>query len=351
MHPQTSQGFGFTDASTHPANKAVTLFRSHPYAVASIATGAALALTALVNYRVGKRAERDNPPLGRFVDVDGVRLHFVERGEGEPLVLLHGNGSMIQDFESSGLIDMAAAEYRVIAFDRPGHGHSDRPRTAIWTAEKQADLIRAALVRMHVQSAIVLGHSWGCAVAIALALKYPECVRSLVLTSGYYYPSARLDVVALAQPAVPVVGDVIRYSVSPILSRLMWPRMTRKAFWPAGVPGKYNAFPKELAFRPSQIRASAAESALMIPHALAVSDQYPSLKMPVIILAGAQDRLVDTDGQSARLHADVAQSAFHRVPGVGHMVHQTVTSFVMAAINEAAEAARPAAANPQQAAA
>jgi len=54
----------------------------------------------------------------------------VERGEGEPLVLLHGNGSMIQDFKSSGLIDMAAAEYRVIAFDRPGHGHSDRPRTA-----------------------------------------------------------------------------------------------------------------------------------------------------------------------------------------------------------------------------
>ena len=127
--------------------------------------------------------------------------------------------------------------------------------------------------------------------------------------------------------------------------------MTRKAFWPAGVPGKYNAFPKELAFRPSQIRASAAESALMIPHALAASGHYPNLKMPVIILAGAQDRLVDTDDQSARLHADVAHSAFHRVPGVGHMVHQTVTSFVMAAINEAAKAARPAAANPPQAAA
>ena len=129
MHPQTSQGFGFTGASTHPANKAVSLFRSHPYAVTSIATGAALALTALVNYRLAKKAERDNPPIGRFVELDGVRLHFVERGEGEPLVLLHGNGSMLEDFESSGLIDMAAAEYRVIAFDRPGHGHSERPRT------------------------------------------------------------------------------------------------------------------------------------------------------------------------------------------------------------------------------
>ena len=351
MHPQTSQGFGLTGASDRLPNKAVTLFRSHPYAVAAIATGAALALTALANYRLAKKAERDNPPVGRFVESDGVRLHFVERGQGEPLVLLHGNGSMIQDFESSGLIDMAAAEYRVIAFDRPGHGHSDRPRTSIWTPEKQADLIRAALVRMHVQSAIVLGHSFGCAVAIALALKYPECVRSLVLTSGYYYPSARLDVVPMAQPAVPVVGDVIRYSVSPILSRLMWPRMTRKAFWPAHVPGKYNAFPKELAFRPSQIRASAAESALMIPHALVVSGHYPNLKMPVVIVAGAQDQLVDTDDQSARLHVDVAHSAFHRVPGVGHMVHQTVTSLVMAAINEAAKAERPAIAKLPQAAA
>ena len=49
-----------------------------------------------------------NPPAGQFLEVDGVRLHYVERGEGEPLVLLHGNGSMIQDFETSGLIDMAA---------------------------------------------------------------------------------------------------------------------------------------------------------------------------------------------------------------------------------------------------
>jgi pimeloyl-ACP methyl ester carboxylesterase len=89
----------------------------------------------------------------------------------------------------------------------------------------------------------------------------------------------------------------------------------------------------------------------MIPHALAVSGHYPNLKMPVIILAGAQDQLVDTDNQSARLHADVAHSAFHRVPCVGHMVHQTVTSFVMAVINKAATAARPAAANLPQAAA
>jgi pimeloyl-ACP methyl ester carboxylesterase len=53
-------------------------------------------------------AERRNPPLGRFVTVDGIPLHYVDRGTGTPLVLLHGNGSMIEDFQSSGLIDRAA---------------------------------------------------------------------------------------------------------------------------------------------------------------------------------------------------------------------------------------------------
>jgi pimeloyl-ACP methyl ester carboxylesterase len=62
--------------------------------------------------------------VGKFVDVDAVRLHYVEQGRGEPLVLLHGNGSMIQDFTSSGLIETASEKHRVIAFHRPGYGHS-----------------------------------------------------------------------------------------------------------------------------------------------------------------------------------------------------------------------------------
>jgi pimeloyl-ACP methyl ester carboxylesterase len=74
-----------------------------------------------------------------------VRLHYVEQGQGEPLVLLHGNAGMIEDFASSGLIDRASRKYRVIVFDRPGFGHSDRPRGTIWTHEAQARLIHDAL--------------------------------------------------------------------------------------------------------------------------------------------------------------------------------------------------------------
>src|SRR5690606_18514928 len=199
---------------------------------------------------------RANPPAGRFLAVDGVRLHYVDRGEGAPLVLLHGNGSMIQDFESSGLIELAARKYRVIAFDRPGFGHSDRPRSTIWTPEAQAELIHAALARMGVERATVLGHSWGCSVAVALGHKFPELVKGLVLASGYYYPTARADVFGMGAPAVPLVGDVLRYSISPIVGRLIWPLLMRKIFGPQPVPAKFSQFPRSMALRPSQIRAS-----------------------------------------------------------------------------------------------
>jgi pimeloyl-ACP methyl ester carboxylesterase len=80
--------------------------------------------------------------------VDGVRLHYVEQGTGEPLVLLHGNGSMIQDFATSGLVKTAAETYRVIVFDRPGFGYSNRPRGKVWTPDAQASLLRHALARL-----------------------------------------------------------------------------------------------------------------------------------------------------------------------------------------------------------
>jgi pimeloyl-ACP methyl ester carboxylesterase len=265
-----------------------------------------------------------------------VKLHYVERGSGEPLVLLHGNGSMIEDFESSGLIDLAAENYRVIVFDRPGFGHSDRPRNVIWTPDAQAELIKGALERLGVLQAVVLGHSWGASVAVALGLKYPGFIRGLVLASGYYYPTVRPDVVALGTPSLPLIGDILSHTLSPLISRATWPLMMAQIFGPRSVPRKFEAFPKEMALRPSQVRASAAESALMIPDAFYLRNQYADLKMPVVIIAGEQDRLIDVETQSARLHSDISQSRFRRVPGTGHMVHQTATDQVMSAINELA---------------
>ena len=191
-------------------------------------------------------------------------------------------------------------------------------------------------MQLGVERATVLGHSWGCSVAVALAHRYPDLVGRLVLVSGYYYPTMRADVLGTAVPAVPVFGDVLRYAVSPILTRLMWPRLLRKIFCPQPVPEKFSGFPKAMAVRPSQIRASAAKSALMVPSAFAARGSYPCLRMPVSIVVGAEDRLVDPEAQSARLRRDIARSSLHVVAGAGHMLHQTATAALMSVIEEVA---------------
>ncbi|WBL81624.1 alpha/beta hydrolase [Bradyrhizobium xenonodulans] len=325
--------------SQSPAARTLGALTAHPLASAIVATAGLMVAAAAINRRLSDKAQRDNPPQGRFIDIDGVRLHYVERGSGRPLVLLHGNGSMIQDFESSGLIDLAAKDYRVIVFDRPGFGHSQRPRNVVWTPAAQADLFRDALAHLGVGKVIVLGHSWGASVAVALASRHPSMVEALILASGYYFPTARTDaMMAMAGPAIPGFGDILSHTISPILSRLMWPATLRRLFGPRSVPQKFDGFPKALAVRPSQLRAGAAEAALMVPAAIQSAKTYGELSMPVIILAGENDRLIDIDEQSGRLHDEIKHSKMRRVPNSGHMIQQSDTADLMAAVDEAAAA-------------
>ena len=141
-----------------------------PTTAQCLSTGAAIAGLGLLAswlfvHAKSRRAERDHPPAGKFITVDGVKLHYLERGQGPTLVLLHGNGVDATDWEHSGLLDAAAEHYRVIAFDRPGFGYSERPRSTVWTPDRQARLLHHALQELGVDSAIVAGHSWGTMVA------------------------------------------------------------------------------------------------------------------------------------------------------------------------------------------
>jgi pimeloyl-ACP methyl ester carboxylesterase len=301
------------------------------------AGGAALAGAALFNWSKAKQAERDNPPLGEFVTVDGVRLHYLERGEGSPIVLLHGNGTMIEDWLASGLFDQLAKNNRVIAFDRPGFGHSERPRSTIWTPRAQAALIAAALDELKVEKPLVVGHSFGTLVALALALDHADKVSALALIGGYYFASVRGDVLVASQPAVPVVGDVMRYTVSPLLGAALTPRLNARIFNPAPVPESWTeGFPMQMTLRPSQIRAEAAEAALMIPAAASMAPRLEELDLPVTIIAGDGDEMVETAAQSKRLADALPQSRYIELEGAGHMVHHTATRKVAEAIGSAA---------------
>ena len=298
--------------------------------------GAALGGAALVNRANAARAERDNPPLGKFMTVDGVKLHYLERGEGDPLVLLHGNGTMIEDWIVAGILDDLANTHRVIAFDRPGFGHSERPRSRIWTPAAQAALIVKALKRLKVEKPVVVGHSFGTMVAAAIALDHKESVSKLVLIGGYFFPSARADAVLMAPPAIPGVGDVIRYTVSPLLGAAMLPKLNDKMFDPAPVPERWTEeFPFAMALRPSQIRAESAEAAIMVPAAAAMAPRLAKIDVPVTIIAGEGDAVVTMEAQSARLQEVLPNSRLKSVSGSGHMVHHSAKDEVLAAIRSA----------------
>ena len=321
---------------TNPVQHALDKRRTGGWQTGAVLAGLGLAASFFYVRSKTRRAEADNPPRGRFVKVDGVRLHYVERGSGPTLVLLHGNGVFANDFQASGLLDKAAEHYRVIAFDRPGYGYSERPRSRVWTPQAQARLLHHALQELGVDSAIVLGHSWGTMVALSMALDMPGFVRGLVLLSGYYYPSLRADVPLASGPAIPLLGDVMRYTVSPLVGRMLWRPLTKRLFAPRQVDARFQQLPVWMMLRPSQLRASAAEAALMVPAALALAKRYPELEVPAVIVSGTQDKLVDPGHNSERLSERLPDSELQLQPGFGHMTHYGNPDKVLAAVEAVA---------------
>jgi len=299
----------------------------------------ATAGSAVIVNRQAKRAEADYPPKGRFVTASGARLHYVERGQGRPVVFVHGNGTMLEDMLISGVIDQAAQRYRTIAFDRPGFGHSERPGTRTWTAAAQASILPEAFGLLGINRPILVAHSWGSLVALALALDQPYHVSGLVLVSGYYYPTPRTDVALFSPPALPVVGDLLSYTVAPLIGELIAPGMIERMFSPQGVSPQFaRDFPAALALRPSQVKAFAEDSAHMTSAAERLSGRYRSLFPPTAILAGTSDKIVSYR-QAQRLHGDVAGSRLDILPGGSHMVHHIGPQRVVRAIDTVASEA------------
>ena len=309
--------------------------KSHRATVALVSGALALAaVTAGWVQRRARQTERDNPPEGQVLDIDGVRLHYAERGAGPPVVLIHGNMVWHRDFIASGLIDHLARSRRVIAFDRPGFGHSTRPRDRLWTPTAQAKLLHTALARLGIERPVVVGHSMGSMVALAMALDFPADVRKLVLLGGYYYPSMRVDALLTAPVALPVLGDFMRYTVTAISARLMLKRAIGAMFRPKEVPVDFLAnLSREMLLRPVQLRANAEDAAFMIGQAKVNSERHYELRMPVAIFSGAEDVVVDVEKHSVRLHSELGQSKLVVVPGAGHMVHYAAADEIVAAIH------------------
>jgi pimeloyl-ACP methyl ester carboxylesterase len=292
---------------------------------------------AVLSLSLARQAEEQHPPSGRFLTVNGVRLHYTDSGgRGAPVVLIHGNTVTFEDWRLSGVSAKAEQRYRVLAFDRPGFGYSQRPRLKLWTPGVQADLIQQALASLGITRAIIVGHSFGAVVAVALAIRHPRLVQGLMAVSGYYFPTFRLDALMVAPQALPLVGDLFRYTLSPLMGRVFAPLMMRVMFAPQQLPPRFVPTFLGLSIRPWQIRAEVADGSYMVPAAMSLRSRYREIGAPTQIIAGNNDKIVSPGTQSDPLHGAIRKSKLRILPETGHMVHYAIRDAVMEAIDEVA---------------
>ncbi|MGI1663302.1 alpha/beta fold hydrolase [Palleronia sp. KMU-117] len=292
--------------------------------------------------RMEAEAEARFPPIGRIVEVDGRPVHVLVEGQGPDLVIIHGAGGNLRDY-TFDFVDRVKDRYRVIVFDRPGHGFTAQTDPAYEAAftrlaegpEEQAAFLAKAAAQIGVRDPIVMGQSFGGAVALAWALNHDPA--AVVVVSGVSHPwpgglgpSYVIGGSAIGGAAVvPVVAAFPpNGSVDAILARI---------FAPQAVPEGYaDHFGVPLSLRRSTLRANTRQVNTLRPHIVRMSERYPTLDLPVEIVHGTEDQIVPLAIHSEPLAERVPGANLLRLEGVGHMPHHADPKAVIAAIDRAA---------------
>jgi pimeloyl-ACP methyl ester carboxylesterase len=267
---------------------------------------------------------------GDFVVVEGLRLHYVSRGTGVPVVLLHGNAGFTHDY-SAVMTCLSGHGYRAMAFDRPGHGHSERPEDEIATAEVQARLLHEALLQLGIERPIMVGHSWGGVLVLAYALQYSVEISAVVLLAPATYPEAERFDAQKALIEIPGLGDLIIRMSSPIIEREIR-RNLERAFSPDEVPPDYLELATTIWNRPGQVKAIVQDESDFSPTALSLSHHYGEIRVPTIIVTGDSDMLVNPEIHAFPLHKTIKHSRLIVLSDTGHMLPHTRPEAVLEAI-------------------
>jgi pimeloyl-ACP methyl ester carboxylesterase len=138
--------------------------------------------------RTARKIEAAMPPRGTFMEIDGQRIHYIDQGNGPAIVMLHGLGGNLQHF-TYALVDRLANQFRVIAVDRPGSGHSTRPKQASAALGAQAATLAHLIRALKLEKPLLVGHSLGGALALTMALQYPDCAGALALIAPLTRPA------------------------------------------------------------------------------------------------------------------------------------------------------------------
>ncbi len=284
-----------------------------------IVVGLAL-FTAWVAWRAGRAV----PPCGRFIEVDGARIHYLDKGQGPAIVLIHGLGGQLQNFSHS-LLEHLTGEFRVILVDRPGSGYSTRPRGASAGLRAQGDTMAAFLRALNLDRPLLVGHSLGGAVALAVALDHPECLGALGLIAPLTHPPRMVPAPFLR---LALRSRVLRWgaawTLATPLSLLKGPAMLAYVFSPDTAPADFAvAGGGRLGLRPWTFYATSCDMVAVNEDLPGMAERYGALRMPVAVLFGRDDRILDWREHGATIEAKVPNLDLTVVPG-GHMLPITV---------------------------
>lgn len=301
----------------------------------------------IVDARADRRetaAEQAFPPEGQFIEVDGRRVHAVVRGSGPDLVLIHGASGSTRDF-TFAFMDRMADRYRVIAFDRPGLGWSDRAsdayggalNTAAEPPAEQAVLLQAAAAQLGAERPIVLGHSYGGAVALAWALERPNALSGLVVLSGASnpWPGGLGPLYGIASSRLGAATVVPMLTAFVPLSRA--DEAIAGIFAPQAPPEGYaEHIGVGLTLRRETLRANARQVNSLYPHIVEMSARYRGIGVPTEIVHGTEDEIVPLTIHSEPLATQIPGERLTRLEGIGHMPHHVPAAEVEAAIDRVA---------------
>lgn len=300
---------------------------------------AVAAFIAIVQISASMReaqAVRDFPPVGQFIEVDGTQVHAVVMGSGPDLVLIHGASGNTRDMTFS-LAPRLAKRYRVIVFDRPGLGYTERLNSTGATLVQQATLLRAAAQQLGAKQPIVMGQSYGGAVALAWAAHFPEDMAALIpvaaasntwdapLSTFYRVTSSRWGqalVVPLITAFVP--KSLVETAVEAV-------------FDPQSAPEGYaDHVGAALTLRRISLRANADQRANILSEIKGLIPLYKNIIAPAEIVHGTADTTVGLQIHSAKLVDQIDGAVLTSLPGIGHMAHHGAEDAIVAAIDRAA---------------
>ena len=291
---------------------------------AILALGAAI-LAALVGYSwwVKRQVEAAVPARGKFVQISTGPLHYVEKGQGQSIVMIHGLGAQLGNFDQF-LMDEMAKTHHCIAIDRPGMGWSARPATAPANPRAQAAYIAEAIDALGLDRPLLVGHSLGGAIALCLALDFPEKTSGLALlapfTSRGDRPSPAFAGLAIARPWR---RKLTAWSVATPLGKWRSAPVFELVFGPDRVPSGYGrAGGGMLGLRPASFENTSRDYMASLGDIKWMQANYAQLQMPVHILFGRDDRILSPQIHGRDLAASHAHIHYHEING-GHMLPLT----------------------------